>query len=188
MVQSQLFNSFRLYMYFTPQNYKVGDYLGAAFPQPETRRGRCFACELYYRHEFSQKPPPSLRLLPTLHKHATTSHSWLCFFALSSGLKARSPFAEAQKEGKCAQRCRDAQGSSYLSPGDGWMPEGCRSLGKMQLSVGSSTRPGLCSWAAPVRFSNSRTAAKSLPMPEEFPEQHSPSFSNCFETTLSVLQ
>lgn len=46
VVQSQPFSSFRLYTHFTPQNAKVGDYLGAAFPQPETRRRRCFACKL----------------------------------------------------------------------------------------------------------------------------------------------
>lgn len=48
----------------------------------------------------------------------------------------------------------------------------------------SVCRPSLRSEAAPVRFSNCRTAAKSLPMPEEFPEQHSRSFSDCFETVL----
>lgn len=57
---------------------------------------------------------------------------------------------------------------------------------KRQCCFQNSTRPSLCSEAAPVRFSNSRIAAKSLPMPEEFPEQHSRSFPNCFETTLCL--
>lgn len=48
------------------------------------------------------------------------------------------------------------------------------------------SRPSLCSEAAPVRFSNCRIAAKSLPMPEEFPEQHSRSFSDGFETVLCL--
>lgn len=52
-----------------------------------------------------------------------------------------------------------------------------RPLGLQRLS-----RPSLCSEAAPVRFSNCRVGAKSLPMPEEFPEQHSRAFSDCFET------
>lgn len=60
-------------------------------------------------------------------------------------------------------------------------------LGRRQpLSLRSGSRPCLCSEAAPVRFSNCRTVAKSLPMPEEFPEQHSRSFSGCFETLLCL--
>lgn len=41
----------------------------------------------------------------------------------------------------------------------------------------------------PSQIFQLRTAAKALPMPEEFPEQHSPSFLGCFETVLrpSVL-
>lgn len=46
------------------------------------------------------------------------------------------------------------------------------------------SRPGPRSEAAPVRFSSCRSAAKSLPMPEEFPAQLSRSFSDCFETVL----
>lgn len=48
------------------------------------------------------------------------------------------------------------------------------------------SRPCLRSGAAPVRFSSRTTAAKSLPMPEEFPEQHSRSFTACFETLLCL--
>lgn len=57
---------------------------------------------------------------------------------------------------------------------------------RRSLSPLSVSRPCLSSQAAPVRFSNCRTAAKSLPMPEEFPEQHSRSFSDCFETVLCL--
>lgn len=48
------------------------------------------------------------------------------------------------------------------------------------------SRPCLCSEAASVRFSSRTTAAKSLPMPEEFPEQHSRSCTACFETLLCL--
>lgn len=50
----------------------------------------------------------------------------------------------------------------------------------------SASRPSPCSEAAPVRFSKCGTAAKALPMPEEFPEQHSRSLSACFETVLCL--
>lgn len=82
---------------------------------------------------------------------------------------------------------------SYLSPrlpkaADENRPESRSAPGRPSLSPPSVSvsRPSLCSEAAPVRFSNCRIAAKSLPMPEEFPEQHSRSFSDCFETVLCL--
>lgn len=69
-----------------------------------------------------------------------------------------------------------------------WVPHNpgvCGAAGRRQpLGLPRVSRPSLRSEAAPVRFSNCRIAAKSLPMPEEFPEQHSRSFSDCFETVL----
>lgn len=64
-------------------------------------------------------------------------------------------------------------------------PGVCGAAGRRQpLGLPRVSRPSLRSEAAPVRFSSCRIAAKSLPMPEEFPEQHSRSFSDCFETVL----
>lgn len=54
----------------------------------------------------------------------------------------------------------------------------------------AATRPaeGEAGWPAfrscPSQVHRCRTAAKSLPIPEEFSEQHSRSFSDCFETIL----
>lgn len=63
----------------------------------------------------------------------------------------------------------------------------CGEAGRRRpLGLRRVSRPSLCLEAAPVRFSNCRIAAKSLPMPEEFPEQHSRSFSDCFETVLCL--
>lgn len=90
---------------------------------------------------------------------------------------------------------RERNSTLPLSPplhkaADGNRPQSGSALGGSEggglWACQSVSRPSLRSEAAPVRFSNCRNAAKSLPMPEEFPEQHSRSFSDCFETVLCL--
>lgn len=188
MVQSQHFGSFRLYTYLFPEMKKLGINLVTAFTQPETQRRSCFAWRISTEAKLARNHHPASNYS---HPFANTPQlPILDFFSLNNSLKARSIFARAQKNGKSPRPQRE--GATQLLPlprRADENPEGCWRLGgRCSTAFQNSTRPGLCSWAAPVRFSNSRIAAKSLPMPEEFPEQHSPSFSNCFETTLSVLQ
>lgn len=66
-------------------------------------------------------------------------------------------------------------------PGESW-----EALMEAATQPAPVSRPCLRSGAAPVRFSSRTTAAKSLPMPEEFPEQHSRSLTACFETLLCL--
>lgn len=186
MAQSHPFSGCSLHMYILPQTAKVGSYFVSAFPQQELL---CFLT--YYWSKLSQKPPPSLKLLPSLHESATTSYSFsLFFFFFKEESESKEALCRSRKERHISPAAAGSRHAALTSAlGDSCRAGGVLEAGeKMQHSFGSSTRPGLCSWAAPVRFSSSRIAAKSLPMPEEFPEQHSRSFSNCFETTLSVLQ
>lgn len=187
MVQSQPFGGFRLYTYLFPK-WKSWELFGYSVHAAGDAAQELLCLQNYYRSKVSQKPPPSLKLLPSLRKHATTSHSRLFFSKQQS--ESKKPFCTSTKERQItpAAAGRSNAGLTYPSAGRR-KPRGVLEAGgKMQRGFQSSTRPGLCSWAALVRFSNSRIAAKSLPMPEEFPEQHSRSFSNCFETTLSLLQ
>lgn len=66
-------------------------------------------------------------------------------------------------------------------PGESW-----EALMEAATQPAHVSRPCLRSGAAPVRFSSRTTAAKSLPMPEEFPEHHSRSLTACFETLLCL--
>lgn len=172
-----------------PQNEKVGNYLVTAFLQPGTQRGSCFACRCTTETKLARSHYPASN-----YSHPFENMPWLPILDFSPRSKqqeSKKPLCTSTKEQQIISRATAGRSDAALtSPSAGsWRPGGVLEPGgKMQHGFQSSTRPGLRSWAAPVRFSNGRIAAKSLPMPEEFPEQHSRSFSNCFETTLSVLQ
>lgn len=100
--------TFQVTHVLTPQNEKVGDNLGAAFPQPETRRGRCFACSFTIDTNLARNHHPASDCSQTFANMPQLPILDFFFFALSSSLKARSPFAEAQKEGKSTGRSRAA--------------------------------------------------------------------------------
>lgn len=115
-------------------------------------------------HKHPPPPPPKTQHLETNSKPGKAREARKC-------RTATAPYLCALLHG-AADETRPRSGS-VLGGSDGGGPPGV-------------SRPSLCSEAAPVRFSNCRTAAKSLPMPEEFPEQHSRSRSDCFETQLCL--
>lgn len=128
MVQSQPFSSSRLYRDLLPKMKKLGiiwvqhslsQRRGAGVTLPAVTIDTNLARNHHPASDCSQ-PFANMPQLPILDSF---------FFALSSSVKARSPFAEAQKETN-PQGAGTEQGSSYLCLGMDERPEGAGAWGR----------------------------------------------------------
>lgn len=134
--------------------------------QPETQRRSCFACRIPTEAKLARNHHPASNYSHPFANMLQLPILDLFFFSLNNRLKARSLYAQVHKNSKSPGVQRE--GARRLLPppwrvdaepeGDGsWgtmlkvggrccrLGDNAGGWGTMQLSSGSSTRPGLCS-------------------------------------------